>query len=101
MNQLKRLCVNCGSNTGANPDYMKMAQIHGKTLVDHQIDLVYGGADGAVANAVIAGGSKVIGVIPEPFADKVSHRGLNELNIVESMHARRKMMAELSDGVIA
>jgi uncharacterized protein (TIGR00730 family) len=105
MNQIKRLCVNCGSNPGANPDYMRMAETLGKTLVDHQIDLVYGGADvglmGAVANAVIAGGGKVIGVIPKSLADKVSHRGLNELHIVESMHARKKMMAELSDGVIA
>ena len=82
-----------------------MAQTLGKTLVKHKLDLVYGGADvglmGAVANAVIAGGGSVIGVIPKLFADKVSHQGLSELHIVDSMHERKQMMTELSNGVIA
>lgn len=105
MSEMKRICVNCGSNVGANPDYMAMAEKLGKTLVEHKLDLVYGGADvglmGGVANAVIAGGGSVIGIIPKSFANKVSHQGLSELHIVNSMHERKKMMFELSDGVIA
>ena len=74
-------------------------------MVERQCQLVYGGADvglmGEVADAVLKAGGVAIGVIPEVFAHKVSHRGLTELHVVGSMHERKAMMFDLSDGFIA
>lgn len=103
---IKNICVYCGSSPGLNPAYARAATILGKTLAERDIGLVYGGAAvgimGVVADAVLANGGKAIGVIPKALAVKeVAHEGLNELHVVESMHERKAMMADLSDGFIA
>ena len=102
---MKRICVNCGSSPGFSPVYMKMAEKLGQALVERNLELVYGGADvglmGKVADTVLKAGGTVIGVIPKLFAQQVSHIGLTELHIVETMHERKTMMFELSDGFIA
>jgi len=102
---MKRICVNCGSSPGFNPSYMGIARELGQVLVDQNLELVYGGANvglmGEVADAVLESGGVVRGVIPESFADKVSHPGLTELHIVSSMHERKMLMFSLSDAFIA
>ena len=103
---MKRICVFCGSNNGANPIYLETAEKVGKFLARNNIELVYGGGRvglmGKVADAVLANGGKVIGAIPESLASKeIAHQGLTELHIVNSMHERKALMAELSDGFIA
>jgi uncharacterized protein (TIGR00730 family) len=103
---IKNICVYCGSSPGLNPAYTRAATMLGKTLAERDIGLVYGGAAvgimGVVADAVLANGGKAIGVIPKALAVKeVAHEGLNELHVVESMHERKAMMADLSDGFIA
>jgi uncharacterized protein (TIGR00730 family) len=102
---MKKVCVYCGSNPGVNGIYAEEARRLGNTLVQYNLELVYGGAEvglmGEVANAVLKAGGKVIGVLPQAFADKVSHRGLTELHLADSMHARKQMMFDLSDAFIA
>lgn len=102
---MKRICVNCGSSPGFDPSYMEMARRLGEALAARKHELVYGGAEvglmGEVAEAVLRGGGVVIGVIPEFLLHKVSHRGLTQLHVVDSMHERKAMMFELSDAVIA
>ena len=103
---MKRICVFTGSNAGARPEYLIAAQILGQTLVRRQVGLVYGGARvglmGALADAVLAAGGHVTGVIPESLvAKEVAHVGLSELRIVSSMHQRKAAMADLADGFIA
>ena len=102
---MKRICVNCGSSPGFDSSYMEMAHRLGQALVDRNLALVYGGADvglmGKVADTVLKAGGSAIGVIPKSFAQKVSHNGLTELHVVESMHERKSMMFDLSDGFIA
>ena len=103
--RMKRICINCGSNSGARPEYMETAIKLGRLISNKGIELVYGGAEvglmGAVASAAMKNGGKVIGVIPESFADKVAADNLSELHIVPTMHERKKLMFELSDGFIA
>ncbi|MFP6847728.1 MAG: TIGR00730 family Rossman fold protein [Pseudomonas sp.] len=101
-----RLCIFCGSNAGSNPVYIEAATRLGQALANAGIGLVYGGASvglmGAVANAALAAGGEVIGVIPRALWEKeVAHTGLEDLRIVDSMHQRKALMAELSDGFIA
>lgn len=101
-----RLCIFCGSNAGSNPVYLEAATRLGRTLAEAGIGLVYGGASvglmGAVANAALEAGGEVIGVIPRSLWEKeVAHTGLDDLRIVDSMHQRKALMAELSDGFIA
>ncbi len=103
---LRRLCVFCGSSKGQRADYLHAAQTLGRTLAEQRIELVYGGGNvglmGAVADAVITHGGHVIGVIPESLmAKEVGHRGLPDLRIVKTMHERKALMAEMSDGFIA
>ncbi len=103
---MKRICVFCGSNSGANLQYLQAAEEVGVFLAQNGIELVYGGGRvglmGKVADTVLANGGKVIGVIPEQLATReVAHSGLTELIVVSSMHERKAMMAELSDGFIA
>ena len=103
---MKRICVFCGSRDGANPAYKTQAQAMGEALVDRDLILVYGGGQaglmGTVANAVLAAGGEVIGVIPQALIKKENAGDhLTELHIVNSMHERKAMMAELSDGFIA
>jgi uncharacterized protein (TIGR00730 family) len=103
---LRRIGVFCGSSIGTNRTHQQMAQAVGRLLGQRGIELVYGGGHvglmGAVADACLSGGGRVIGVIPQALADKeVAHGGLSELHIVGSMHERKAMMAELSDAFIA
>lgn len=103
---MRRLCVFCGSSVGANPAYADAARAMGELLARRGIGLVYGGGNvglmGVVADAVMAHRGEVIGVIPQSLADReVAHTGITELRVVDSMHARKAMMAELSDGFVA
>lgn len=102
---MKRICVNCGSSPGFDPVYMEVAEKLGSVLAKRNIELVYGGADvglmGKVADTVLQSDGNVIGIIPKSFAHKVSHQGLTELHVVNSMHERKMMMFEKSDGFIA
>ena len=103
---MKSICVYCGSNPGANPDYARQAQALGRRLAEQDISLVYGGGNvglmGVVADAVLAHRGEVVGVIPQQLVDwEVAHRGVTRLEIVDSMHERKQRMFELSDGFIA
>lgn len=103
---MKRVCVFLGSNPGNKPDYLKAAQDMGAELARRGITTVYGGSNvglmGALANAALAAGGEVIGVIPEALQRKeIAHTGLTKQHIVGSMHERKALMAELSDAFIA
>ena len=103
---LKSLCVFCGSSAGVAPRHADAARDMGATLARAGVGLVYGGGAvglmGIVADSVMAAGGTVIGVIPKALADlEVAHHGLTRLHIVASMHERKAMMADLSDGFIA
>lgn len=103
---MNRLCVYCGSSSGSNVAYGNAAKELANVLVSSDIELVYGGSStgvmGVLAGAVLAGGGKVSGVIPQSLVDKeVAHQGLTELHVVNSMHERKSLMAVLSDGFIA
>ena len=103
---MKRLCVFAGSSAGTRREYQAAAVDLGRVLATRGIGLVYGGARvglmGAVADAVLAGGGEVIGVIPRALVEKeVAHSGLTDLRIVTSMHERKALMADLSDAFIA
>ena len=101
-----RLCIFAGASVGRLPVYSHVATFLGHSLAEAGVGLVYGGASvglmGAVANAALARGGEVIGVIPGFLAQKeVVHTGLVDLRIVGSMHERKALMAQLSDGFIA
>ena len=103
---MKRMCDFAGSSAGSRPEYVAAAEELGRVLASRGISLVYGGARvglmGAVADAVLAGGGEVIGVIPRALVEKeVAHTGLTELRVVTSMHERKALMADLSDAVVA
>lgn len=103
---MPRICVFTGSSEGARPAYAAAAAALGRTLVSRGFDLVYGGARvglmGVVADAVIRSGGSVIGVIPEALVTReVAHTDLPDLRIVSSMHQRKALMSDLSDGFIA
>jgi uncharacterized protein (TIGR00730 family) len=96
----------CGSNKGARPEYEAAAREFGRTLAEQGVTLVYGagnvGLMGVAADAALAAGGRVVGVIPEFLkAKEVAHVGLSELHVTETMHQRKALMAELSDGFIA
>src|ERR1043165_3708504 len=100
------LCVFCGSSAGSKPAFLGAAIALGKVLAEHRIRLIYGGGRvglmGAIADAVLNNGGEVIGVIPQHLvAREVAHPGLSDLRIVQSMHERKAMMAELSEGLAA
>ena len=103
---MKSLCVYCGSSRGARPEYAELARQVGTMLARRGITLVYGagniGLMGIAADAALAAGGKVIGVIPRALVDKeVAHHGLSELVIVNDMHERKLTMATRADGFIA
>ncbi len=103
---MRRICVYCGSNTGTRPDYAEAARNLAEVLVRHDLELVYGGAAkgimGVIADTVLEHGGTAHGVIPKLLEEKeVAHSGLTQLHVVASMHERKSMMAELSDGFIA
>lgn len=103
---IKSVCVFCGSRMGARPDYLEGARALGTELARRGLTLVYGGTSvglmGAMADAVLAGGGKVVGVLPQVLSDReVAHKGLTELHLVDSMHTRKAMMAQRADAFIA
>ena len=103
---MNSIAVFCGSSSGKNHTYRKEAAAFGKYLVDQGTDLVYGGGKvglmGILADSVIDAGGKVTGIIPRFLKTKeVAHENLTELIVVESMHQRKEMIYDLSDGFIA
>ncbi|HEY2411292.1 MAG TPA: TIGR00730 family Rossman fold protein [Pirellulaceae bacterium] len=103
--RLTSICVFCGSSAGARPDYATAAAAFGRMLADRSIRLVYGagnvGLMGVLADAALAAGGSVIGVIPQMLVDReLAHRG-TDLRIVTSMHERKALMAELSEAFVA
>jgi uncharacterized protein (TIGR00730 family) len=103
---MQRLCVFCGSSAGADPRFREAAEQLGRLLARRAVGLVYGGGRvglmGILADAVLSHGGEVIGVIPKALARKeVAHLGLSELRVVDSMHSRKALMADLADGFIA
>lgn len=102
----KAIAVFCGSSTGADPAYAAAARVLGTALAAQGLELVYGGGNvglmGVIADAALAGGGKVTGVIPEALmAREIGHTGLTDLRVVGSMHDRKAMMASLADAFIA
>ena len=103
---MKRICVFAGSSRGAREDYAQAAEQLARELARRGYGVVYGGGKvgmmGVLADATLAAGGEVIGVIPKALLEKeVAHGGLTELRVVASMHERKAMMAELSAGFIA
>ncbi len=106
MPQPTSLCVYCGSSTGGHADYSELAREFGTEMARRNITLVYGGGKvglmGVLADAVLAGGGKVIGVIPRQLvALEVAHPGITELQVVDTMHQRKTRMYELADAFVA
>jgi uncharacterized protein (TIGR00730 family) len=102
----RRVAVYCGSSGGVGPHYLDAARGVGAYLAERGIDLVYGGGRvgmmGAVAEGAIIKGGKVYGVIPEKLRSReLAHEGLTELFVVDSMHARKTMMASMADAFVA
>jgi uncharacterized protein (TIGR00730 family) len=103
---MKNLCVFCGSNFGTRTAYKALAIQVGSLLAARGVTLVYGGGNvgmmGALADACLSGGGQVVGVIPKSLAAKeIAHRNLTEFHIVESMHERKKLMADRADAFLA
>jgi len=103
---MKRVCVFAGSSPGARPEYTDAARALGKSLAVRGLGLVYGGGGtglmGAVADGILAEGGRAIGVIPAPLVEReLAHADLSELRVVSTMHERKAMMEDLSDGFIA
>lgn len=104
--RLASVCVYCGSSPGRNPAYIAAARRFGQTLARRGLGLVYGGARvgvmGALAEAALEAGGRVVGVIPRALAHReVAHDGLSELIVTESMHARKTIMADRADAFVA
>ena len=103
---LKRICVFAGSSKGARAEYREAARTLGRALGERGIGVVYGaggiGLMGVLADAVLENGGEITGVIPDKLMDmEVAHEGITELRVVRTMHERKALMAELSDGFIA
>jgi uncharacterized protein (TIGR00730 family) len=103
---MKSVAVYCGSSSGNKEEYTQQAQEMGRELARRGLTLVYGGGCvglmGVIADAVLAEGGKVIGVIPGFLADKeLAHKGCTELHVVETMHQRKLLMADLAEGFVA
>jgi uncharacterized protein (TIGR00730 family) len=103
---IKRLCVFCGANAGSRPVFAQAAKDLGALLARRNIGVVYGGGNiglmGALADAALAHGGEVIGVIPKSLMEReLAHTGVSELHVVSTMHERKALMADLSDAFIA
>jgi uncharacterized protein (TIGR00730 family) len=103
---MKSVCVFCGSNVGRDPAYLKAAIMAGEVIARSGLTTVYGGGKvglmGAVADAALAAGGRVVGVMPRAlFEREIAHSGLSELRVVETMHERKQTMANLADGFLA
>ncbi|WP_066482290.1 MULTISPECIES: TIGR00730 family Rossman fold protein [unclassified Sphingomonas] len=102
---MKALAVYCGSATPADPVYLETARAIGRALAERGITVVYGGGRlglmGAIADAALAAGGEVIGIIPQALVDaEVAHRGLTRLEVVQTMHERKQRFTDLSDGFL-
>ena len=100
------VCVFCGSRVGASPAFEAAARATGTLIGRNGWQLVYGGGRaglmGAVADAALAAGGRVVGVIPQTLMDREhGHTGLSELHVVQTMHERKRLMAERSDAFVA
>jgi uncharacterized protein (TIGR00730 family) len=103
---MKRVCVFCGSSTGDDPVYAAEARLLGDGLARNGVGLVFGGGHiglmGVLADSALDAGGEVIGVIPQALVDReLAHPRLTELRIVDSMHERKALMAQLADGFVA
>ena len=103
---MNSICVFCGSSPGNDPAYAEAAQRLGRILAESDTTLVYGGGHvglmGVVADAALGAGGEVIGVMPRSLVDReIGHKGLTKLHVVGSMHERKSLMSELSDGFVA
>jgi len=103
---MKRACVFCGSSKGNSANFVVAARALGEVLAAHDIELVFGGSHvglmGVVADAVLVNGGKVTGVLPRFMEDReLAHPKLTKLHVVETMHERKQLMAELAEGFIA
>ena len=103
---MRSICIYCGSNTGSNPIYAERAAALGTRLAQQGLAVIYGGGNvglmGVVADAALAAGGEVIGVIPEQLVGwEVAHTGLTRLEVVANMHERKARMFDLSDGFVA
>ena len=103
---MRRVCVFCGSSPGRDPRYAEAARALARGLVSRGIGIVFGGGSiglmGVLADQALAGGGSVVGVIPHGLAAReLAHRGVADLRVVATMHARKALMAELADGFVA
>ena len=103
---MRSVCIFCGASAGSDPRYAAEAGELGRELANRSIDVVTGGGKvglmGVVADAALAAGGRVTGIIPRFLEEReVAHRGLTELRVVQSLHERKALMHELSDGLIA
>src|SRR5512146_1648561 len=106
MASMRRICIFCGSSSGSRSAYKLAAEQVGRYLAKRNIGIVFGGSNiglmGALADAALTAGGEVIGVIPgHLMAREIGHNGLTKMHVVSSMHERKAMMADLSDGFIA
>jgi len=106
VSEIRRLAIFCGSNPGARPDYVEAARSFGRLLAQRGIGIVYGGSNvglmAALADAMLDEFGEIIGVIPRMLVEReVANTALTDLRIVDSMHQRKAMMAELADGFVA
>lgn len=106
MNEIGALCLFCGSSPGSDPRFREAAELFGKTLAAQGITLVYGGGSvglmGVAADACLAAGGEVVGVIPRKLMEKeVGHKGIAQMHVVDTMHERKALMTRLSDGFVA
>lgn len=103
---MERICVYCASNDGVRPEYLESARTMGRLLAERGIAIVYGGGRtglmGALADSALAAGGEVIGVMPHALVEReVAHHGLTSLQVVDSMHERKLLLAEMADAFIA
>jgi uncharacterized protein (TIGR00730 family) len=103
---MKRLCVFCGSSGGARAEYADAARHFGAAMARRGLGLVYGGGHvglmGVLADAVLEAGGEVVGVIPRALVEReLAHGGLTQMHVVETMHQRKSIMADLADGFVA
>lgn len=103
---MRSICVFCGSSPGLRPEYVQVARDAGRLIAERGWTLVYGGGRvglmGAVADAALAAGGRVVGVIPKMLLDlEVGHLGLSELRVVQSLAERKQVMGELSDAFLS
>jgi uncharacterized protein (TIGR00730 family) len=104
--EVQSACIFCGSSPGARPAYTEATEDLGQLLVENGITLVFGGASvglmGRLADTVLSEGGEAIGVIPQALVEReIAHLGLTDLHVVETMHERKQLMADLSDAFVA